>query len=208
MKPSAHAWMLNVEERRKSLLAILSAGMPAVVWDNVPRGTAINCQYIEAASTTEVYQDRILGVTEDRFAPAYTIMFFTGTRFTHMKIKRHEAWKCLLIEDRPDSGNREFKHPDPMGWTRDHRGHILGAFYTILIGNPRRSGRRKPGLRIGWRLSARRSNMPPSWPTSDRLMKERPRVVSFKAAFARTEASDDATTNRGEHFGGASWIIP
>ena len=70
-----------------------------MVWDNVPRGTAINCQYIEAASTTRklLSQDRILGVTEDRFAPAYTIMFFPGTTFTHMKIKRHEAWKCLLI---------------------------------------------------------------------------------------------------------------
>ena len=127
VKPSARAWTSNVDERRKSLLAILSAGMPAVVWDNVPRGTAINCQYIEAASTTEVYQDRILGVTEDRFAPAYTIMFFTGNNIHPHEDQASRSLEVSLDTDRPDPENREFKHPDPMGWTRDHRGQILGA---------------------------------------------------------------------------------
>jgi hypothetical protein len=113
VKPSARAWTSNADERRKSLLAILSAGMPAVVWDNVPRGTAINCQYIEAASTTEVYQDRILGVTEDRFAPAYTIMFFTGNNIHPHEDQASRSLEVSLDTDRPDPENREFKHLAP-----------------------------------------------------------------------------------------------
>jgi hypothetical protein len=33
-------------------------------------------------------------------------------------------------------------HPDPIGWTRVQRAQILRAFYIILLGNPRRNGKR------------------------------------------------------------------
>ena len=41
-----------------------------------------------------------------------------------------------IMTDRPDPENRAFKHPDPIGWTRDHRGQILRSLYTIMLGNP------------------------------------------------------------------------
>jgi hypothetical protein len=193
VKPSARAWTSNVDERRKSLLAILSAGMPAVVWDNVPRGTAINCQYIEAASTTEVYQDRILGVTEDRFAPAYTIMFFTGNNIHPHEDQASRSLEVSLDTDRPDPENREFRHPDPMRWTRDHRGKILGALYTILTGNPRRSGpqqtRFKDWMALVGTAVEYAAELADERPDDDRTTP----VVSFKAAYERVEASDDAS---------------
>ena len=49
------------------------------------------------------------------------------------------ASRCLqarLAVDRPDPQNRRFKHVDPLQWTRDHRGEILRALYTLLLGNP------------------------------------------------------------------------
>jgi hypothetical protein len=42
-----------------------------------------------------------------------------------------------LTVSRPDPENREFRHPDPIGWTEANRGRILRALYTILLGNPR-----------------------------------------------------------------------
>lgn len=30
----------------------------------------------------------------------------------------------------------EFKHNDPVGWTEAHRGQIMRALYTLLLGNP------------------------------------------------------------------------
>src|SRR5262249_8873084 len=35
-----------------------------------------------------------------------------------------------------DPENREFRHPDPIGWTEAHRAEILRAMYAILLGNP------------------------------------------------------------------------
>jgi hypothetical protein len=39
--------------------------------------------------------------------------------------------------DRPDPENQKFTHADPIAWTIAHRGNILHALYTIMLGNPR-----------------------------------------------------------------------
>ena len=41
-----------------------------------------------------------------------------------------------LTADRPDPENREFKHPDILGWCDRNRAQILKAALTILLGNP------------------------------------------------------------------------
>ena len=38
-RAAAAAWSSNEEEQRKCLFSYLSEGVPAVVWDNIPRGT-------------------------------------------------------------------------------------------------------------------------------------------------------------------------
>jgi hypothetical protein len=52
-----------------------------------------------------------------------------------------------LDVNRPDPENREFEHSDPIGWTVAHRGEILCALYTVVLGNPRRIGKRDGGSR-------------------------------------------------------------
>ena len=49
-----------------------------------------------------------------------------------------------LAVTRPDPENRDFKHPDPLAWTEAHRGQILAALFTILLGNPRRRPGEQP----------------------------------------------------------------
>ena len=39
MRPAAATWSSDENERRKSLFAYLLAGIPGIVWDNIPRGT-------------------------------------------------------------------------------------------------------------------------------------------------------------------------
>ena len=41
------------------------------------------------------------------------------------------------MADRPDPENRPFRHADPIAWTVAHRGNILRALYTLMLGNPR-----------------------------------------------------------------------
>jgi hypothetical protein len=61
VRPSAAAWSPNEEERRKALLAYFLEGVPVIIWDNIPRGTAIiSCPHIEKSCTTEFYSDRRL----------------------------------------------------------------------------------------------------------------------------------------------------
>jgi hypothetical protein len=44
--------------------------------------------------------------------------------------------RAVRSVERADPENRPFKHLDPVNWTELHRGAILQAFYTILLGNP------------------------------------------------------------------------
>jgi hypothetical protein len=135
---AAAAWSPSEEERRKALFAYLGSGLPLLVWDNVPRGTVISCPSIEKALTTEHYSDRILGETEIKIVPAYTIQVFTGNNIAPRGDLVARSLIARLAIDRPDPENREFRRPNPVAWTDVHRGRILRAFYTILLGNPRR----------------------------------------------------------------------
>ena len=148
---SAAAWSPNEEERRKALYAYLGAGLPMLVWDNLPRGTLISCPSIEKALTTEFYQDRILGENKTKIVPAYTVQVFTGNNIAPRGDLASRSLIARLAVDRPDPENREFKHADPIAWTAENRARILAALYTILLGNPRR----------GQKKSAR--SAPPTW---------------------------------------------
>jgi hypothetical protein len=134
--PPAAAWSPHEEERRKALLAYLSQGLPFLVWDNIKRSTQIACPYVEAACTSFQYSDRKLGVTEFLVVPATTIFAYTGNNIGPKGDLTSRSLETRLTVDRPDPENRKFTHPDPIGWTLTHRGQILRALYTIMLGNP------------------------------------------------------------------------
>ena len=61
-----------------------------------------------------------------------------------------------LTVDRADPENREFKHSNPIGWTKRHRTEILAVLYTILLGNPQlrtaHDAEGKTRFKMWWRL--------------------------------------------------------
>lgn len=130
------AWSANEEERRKALMSYLLQGVAYIIWDNIKNGAQISCPHIERACTIDVYSDRILGENTIAAASAATIQFFTGNNIELSGDLRTRALDVRLQVDRPDPENRDFKHPYPLDWTREHRGKILRAMYTILLGNP------------------------------------------------------------------------
>ena len=156
MRPAAAAWSTNEEERRKALMAYFLFGVPYILWDNIARGTQISCPHIEKSCTSAYYADRKLGVTEMVCTAASTIHHFTGN---NIGPKGDLASRSLMIRlnvDRADPENREFSHPDPVGWTENHRAEIMAALYTILLGNPQlKAARDAPGktrFKMWWRL--------------------------------------------------------
>jgi hypothetical protein len=48
MQPAAAAWSPNEEERRKALLSYLMSGVPAIIWDNIPRGSVTDPEQFRA----------------------------------------------------------------------------------------------------------------------------------------------------------------
>ena len=136
VRPSAAAWSSNEEERRKALLAYLMEAVPAIIWDNIVRGTQISCPHIEKACTSAFYSDRRLGVTEMVAVAATAIHFFTGNNIGPRGDLASRSLQVRLEIDRADPENREFRHPDPIGWTEANRGKILRSLYAILLGNP------------------------------------------------------------------------
>jgi hypothetical protein len=136
LRPAAAAWSPSDEERRKALLSYFLFGVPYILWDNIPRGAQISCPHIEKSCTAAFYSDRKLGVSEMVATAASTIHFFTGNNIAPKGDLASRSLQVRLEVDRPDPENREFRHPDPMVWTEEHRGGILQALYTIMLGNP------------------------------------------------------------------------
>jgi hypothetical protein len=154
LRPAAAAWSSDENERRKALLSYFMAGLPYILWDNIARGTQIACPHIERSCTTALYADRKLGFSEAVITAASTFHFFTGN---NIGPKGDLASRDLHIDvDRPDPENRKFEHPDPVGWTQSHRGEILRALYTILLGNPQlKAAHDAPGktrFKMWWRI--------------------------------------------------------
>jgi hypothetical protein len=116
--PPACAWSQHEEERRKALFSYLAEGVAAVVWDNIPRGSTISCPSIEKSLTSETYSDRVLGESRTRTVPAFTIIFFTGNNIAPRGDMASRSLNARLAVSRPDPENREFRHPDPIAWTR------------------------------------------------------------------------------------------
>ena len=134
--PAAAAWASNEDERRKALLSHLRVGAAGIVWDNIPRGAAIQCPHLERALTSAEYTDRVLGVSEQLTVPSLTVMLFTGNNIAPAGDMASRSLVCSLDVTRPDPENRPFAHPDPIAWTVANCLRLMRAFYTLLLWNP------------------------------------------------------------------------
>lgn len=134
---AASAWSQNAEEMRKNLFSLLLEGAPLVAWDNLPRGLQVSDASLEKALTATEFADRVLGVSQRATAPAFTVHCITGNNVGARGDMVSRSLLVRLVADRTDPENRSFRHADPIGWTSRHRGKILRAVYTVLLGNPR-----------------------------------------------------------------------
>ena len=205
-RPSAAAWTPNEEERRKSLFGYLLEGVAYILWDNIQRGTLIDCPHIQKASTSDTVTDRILGASKTASASAAAIQLFTGNNIGPKGDSVSRGLQVSLEVDRIDPENRPFRHSDPIGWTEANRPKILQALYTILLGNPelkKPSGApAKTRFKLWWRVvggaieNAARLHSeaidPAGYDAEDR---SRPVPVDFQRLFVRQEADDEESSS-------------
>jgi hypothetical protein len=188
IKAAAAAWPADPAERKKAIFSYLLEAIPFLIWDNIPRGTMIGCAHIERASTSETYSDRVLGETKTSVAPAHTVMAFTGNNIGPKSDQSSRSLEARISTDRADPENRDFKHQDPIEWTQDHRGKILDALFTILLGNPQLKTRKAAETRFKewWHL------------IGSAVEHAADQNISFKEMFARTEAKDEEAVERAD----------
>jgi hypothetical protein len=184
--PAAAAWSTNEEERRKALLSYFLCGVPYILWDNIARGTQISCPHIEKSCTSAYYADRKLGVSEMVSTAAASIHFFTGNNIGPLGDLASRSLTVRLEVDRADPENREFKHPDPVGWTENNRAEILKSLYTILLGNPTlkkpRDAQMKTRYKMWWRIVGS---------AVENAAKARDKEVDFQKLFAQQDEADE-----------------
>jgi hypothetical protein len=185
-RPAASAWSSNEEERRKALMAQLIMGPAYILWDNIPRGLQISCPHLERACTSAYYSDRLLGVSEISSAAASTIHLFTGNNIGAKGDLASRSLNIRLAVDRVDPENRKFVHPDPVGWTDNHRAEIMIALYTVLLGNPQlkaaRDAEGKTRFKMWWRLVGS---------AVEHAVKQMGETLDFESVFAAQEEDDE-----------------
>jgi hypothetical protein len=207
IRPCAAAWSPNEEERRKSLLSYLLEALPAIVWDNIPRGTQISCPHIEKSCTTAFYSDRRLGVSEMVAVSSSVVHLFTGNNIGPRGDLASRSLQVRLEVDRADPENRPFHHPDPIAWTEANRGEILRALYTILLGNPvlQPSSTATPQTRFKgwWRLVGSAVEHASLCHTGDA-------VISFRDLFLSQEEDDEENASLSDVLDALAtkWPVP
>ena len=154
--PAAAAWSTNEEERRKALMSYFLYGVPYILWDNIARGTQISCPHIEKSCTVGVLLRPQARRERNGLHRRFDHPLFHRQQYRTAGDLASRSLHIRLDVDRVDPENRPFKHPDPIGWTENHRAEILAALYTILLGNPQlkaaRDAEGKTRFKMWWRL--------------------------------------------------------
>jgi hypothetical protein len=117
------------EEQRKKITSALLAGQELIMWDE---SHIIAGRTLAAILTAERYSDRILGGNK---------LMSVANRFTQIALgnnvqvwgdMKRRVWPSRLVPDTEHPEHRtDFRHPDLVGWVREHRGELLGAVLTI-----------------------------------------------------------------------------
>jgi hypothetical protein len=196
--PAAAAWSTNEEERRKALLSYFLYGVPYILWDNIAKGTQISCPHIEKSCTAAYYSDRKLGVSEMVATAASSIHLFTGNNIGPRGDLASRSLQIRLDVDRHDPENRDFKHPNPIGWTEGHRAEILHALYTILLGNPQLDAAHdapgKTRFKMWWRLVGSAVELAAKLHAAGKPEKDRP-AIDFQDLFLVQEEDDEESAS-------------
>jgi len=150
--PPATAWSPEEEERRKAVFALGRCGASVVVWDNLKNGSTLSCPVIDRVLTTGTLEDRVLGQSKSETVSARFVMLWTGNNIAMAGDISSRMINIRLETDRPDPENRNFKHPDFIAWTREHRGAILSALFSILLVDRSRGGEQKSRFKPWWTL--------------------------------------------------------
>jgi len=118
-------------EFKKNLFAIFLSSTPAVLFDNVARGHKVRSSNLEAATSSDEFEDRVLGVSRRASASALTVLAASGN---NIEAGGDMPNRTLTIRLSPTTQTPQLRRFDKElhGWTLDHREEILGALQCFV----------------------------------------------------------------------------
>ncbi len=137
---AATSWSDNDEEMGKHLLSILREGHAMVLFDNIPKGGAIDSNELAKAMTSGTYSKRKLGENETETVPSNVLWLFTGNNIVFKGDYTTRMCACKIVPNMEHPEARTFDRKDIGAWASKNRNKILSAAISIIY-----SGRnRKP----------------------------------------------------------------
>lgn len=120
------------EEFAKKITSLLIAGDLLINWDNIRGG--LGGPALEAVLTSRVWKDRILGASKmTANMPVNLIHTGTGNNCTLIGDMPRRVLNIRLEVEQENAEERTgFRHPDLLGFVREHRGELAVAAVTIL----------------------------------------------------------------------------
>jgi len=120
-------------EERKQITSILLKGERLLLIDNI--GSRFGSPVLDALLTSEIWQDRIVGRSQQVTAQNLLQVITTGN---NMQLKADTVRRCIRIQlttqDEHPESRSEFRHPDLEAWVAEHQPELLTAALTLLRG--------------------------------------------------------------------------
>jgi hypothetical protein len=131
---AAHSpYVSDDDELRKRITSHLMAGDQVVLIDNVPGGGVVGWPSLDAALTSETWQDRELGTNSVARLPMDALWMATGNNLEIGADAMRRTLLCRLeAEDEKPEERTGFAHPDLPEWVRAERSRLLAAAFTML----------------------------------------------------------------------------
>ena len=121
----------NEEETRKRLLTALRSGARVLLWDNIVG--SFDSPALAALLTSDVYTDRVLGVSTSEAYPNRLLVLLTGNNFTPSGELPRRVLTCRLDAQSERPFTRSFSF-NPAVICLAHRQALVAAVLTLLRG--------------------------------------------------------------------------
>ncbi len=119
------------EEVRKRITTVLVSGARVLVWDNILG--IFDSATIATFLTTEVFNDRILGKTEEISMPNRMLMILTGNNLTLAGDLPRRVIVCRLDAQVANPATRKF-NSNPLEYITKNRQQLVQAALTLVKG--------------------------------------------------------------------------
>jgi hypothetical protein len=121
----------NEEETRKRLLTVLRSGSRVLLWDNIVG--QFDSPSLAVLLTSDVYTDRVLGVSGSEVYPNRLLTIFTGNNFTPTGELTRRVLTCRLDAKTERPYTRKFDF-NPTDLCLAERQALVAAGVTLLKG--------------------------------------------------------------------------